>query len=89
MHLLDVGFRHGNSRKLDLDGVVEFEGGIFHEYVWELPFKVAQYVIWSTWVGNHTLACRFIFAATESAQQTNRRGPVLRNDSCQRVAFFG
>ena len=34
--------------------------------------------------GLHVLACRFVFAATQNAQETNS----LRNDSCQRVAFF-
>ncbi len=77
-----------NSRKSELEGIVGFECRIILKYLWELVFKVAQYIIWSKWVEDHTLACRFVFAATQSAQETNRRGRVLRNDSCQRVAFF-
>ena len=45
-------------------------------------FKFAQYVIWSKRIEDHVLACRFVFAATQNAQETNRRGRVLRNDSC-------
>ncbi len=78
-----------NSRKSELDGLVEFECRIIDKYLWELVFKVAQYVIWSTWVENHTPACRFVFAADQSAQESNRSGRVFRNDPRQYGAFFG
>src|SRR5208282_3967262 len=54
----------------------------------ELEFKVAQYVIWSARIANHTLSCRFVLTSTQIAQQTDGRGRVLRNYSRQCMALF-
>jgi len=44
-----------NPRKSELAGIVEFECRIIHKQLWELVFKVAQYVIGSKWVEDYTL----------------------------------
>ncbi len=70
-----------NFRKSGFDGIVEFECRIIHKYLWELVFKVAQYVIWSKRVEDHALACCFVFAATQSAQETNLKFSLTKTIS--------
>ena len=41
-----------------------------------------------TRIEDHVLACRFVFAATQNAQETNRTRTGSSQRSCQRVAFF-
>ena len=76
-------------RKSSLEGIVHFECRVVQKQRWELSFEVAQYVVWGRRIEDHVLACRFVWATTESAQETNRRGWVRRNDPFQRNAFFG
>ena len=76
-------------RKSSLEGIVHFECRVVQKQRWELSFEVGQYVVWGRRIEDHVLACRFVWATTESAQETNRRGWVRRNDPFQRNAFFG
>ena len=94
-HINNVNFIRRNSAYYD--GISSFVDAnrplwIFslnHDVIIECLCLKPCLSIWSTSVENHTPACRFVFAADQSAQESNRSRRVFRNDPRQYGAFFG